>query len=117
MLNNQFGQVFHSNVFKIEYDLFKLAKIEGEFIWHNHPETDEVFIVIEGSMVIEFEEETVELNAGEMYVVPKGVMHKPHASKECKIMIVEPRGVINTGEADSELTSENDVWIWIFKQA
>ena len=90
---------------------FKLVKIEGEFTWHNHGHTDEVFIVIEGSMMIEFEHKMVELNAGEMYVVPKGVMHKPHASKECKIMIVEPRGVINTGEADSDLTSENDVWI------
>ena len=90
---------------------FKLVKIEGEFTWHNHGHTDEVFIVIEGSMMIEFEDKMVELNAGEMYVVPKGVMHKPHASKEWKIMIVEPRGVINTGEADSDLTYENDVWI------
>ena len=90
---------------------FKLVKIEGEFTWHNHGHTDEVFIVIEGSMMIEFEDKMVELNAGEMYVVPKGVMHKPHASEECKIMIVEPSGVINTGEADSDLTSENDVWI------
>ena len=90
---------------------FKLAKLEGEFIWHNHPDTDEVFIVLEGSMKIELEDGIVELNAGEMYVVPKGVMHKPSAENECKIMLVEPQGVVNTGEADSELTAENDVWI------
>ncbi len=90
---------------------FKLAKLQGEFAWHNHPDTDEVFIVIEGSMVIELEDGKVELSAGEMYVVPKGVMHKPHAENECKIMLVEPRGVVNTGGADSELTAENDVWI------
>lgn len=90
---------------------FKLAKLEGEFVWHNHPDTDEVFIVIEGSMKIELEDGVVELGAGEMYVVPKGVMHKPSAEKECKIMLVEPRGVVNTGQVDSDLTAENDVWI------
>ena len=90
---------------------FKLAKLEGEFIWHNHPDTDEVFIVIEGSMSIELEDGIVELNAGETYVVPKGVMHKPFAEKECKIMLVEPRGVVNTGEESSDLTAENDIWI------
>ena len=90
---------------------FKLVKIQGEFIWHNHPDTDEVFIVIEGSMKIEFENETVQLKEGEMLVVPKGVEHKPYADSECKVMLVEPRGVVNTGDADSELTADNDVWI------
>ena len=90
---------------------FKLVKLEGEFDWHDHSNTDEVFIVIEGSMKIEMEDKVVELNAGEMYVVPKGVTHNPTAEKECKIMLVEPKGVINTGEADSDLTAENDVWI------
>ena len=90
---------------------FKLVKIEGEFVWHDHSDTDEVFIVIEGSMKIEFDNETVELNEGEMYVVPKGVQHKPYADKECKVLLVEPKGVVNTGESDSELTADNDVWI------
>ena len=90
---------------------FKLVKIQGEFVWHNHSDTDEVFIVIEGSMKIEVDEETVELNEGEMYVVPKGVQHKPYAENECKVMLVEPKGVVNTGESDSELTADNDVWI------
>ena len=90
---------------------FKLVKIQGEFVWHNHTDTDEVFIVIEGKMEIEFENETVELNEGEMYVVPKGVLHKPRSDSECKIMLVEPRGVINTGNSEGELTASNDVWI------
>ena len=90
---------------------FKLVKIQGEFVWHNHPDTDEVFIVIEGTMNIEFENETVRLTEGEMLVVPKGVEHKPYAETEFKVMLVEPRGVVNTGEADSELTADNDVWI------
>ena len=90
---------------------FKLVKIQGEFVWHNHADTDEVFIVIEGSMKIQFENETIELKEGEMLVVPKGIEHKPIAELECKVMLVEPRGVLNTGESDSELTADNDVWI------
>lgn len=90
---------------------FKLVKIEGDFIWHNHAETDETFIVLEGSMFIELEDETVELNEGEMYVVPRGVNHKPYALEECKVMLVEPRGVLNTGNVDDVLTASNDEWI------
>ena len=90
---------------------FKLVKIKGDFVWHNHADTDETFIIVEGKMKIEFENETVELNEGEMYVVPKGVEHKPCAETECKIMLVEPRGVVNTGDSEGELTASNDVWI------
>mgnify|MGYP001323606654 FL=1 len=90
---------------------FKLVKIKGDFVWHDHKDTDEVFIVLEGKMTIEFENETVELNEGDMYVVPKGIQHKPHAENECKVMIVEPRGVVNTGNTEGELTASNDVWI------
>ena len=90
---------------------FKLAKLHGEFVWHNHPDTDEVFIVISGQMKIELEDEMIELSAGEMYVVAKGVMHKPSAEYECQVMLVEPRGVVNTGDVQSELTASNDVWI------
>ena len=90
---------------------FKLVKIKGDFVWHNHADTDETFIVIEGEMKIEFEDKTIELTEGEMYVVPKGVEHKPYAEKECKIMIIEPRGVVNTGNTEGDLTASNDVWI------
>ena len=90
---------------------FKLVKLQGEFVWHDHGHTDEVFIVIEGSMNIEFEDRTISLSAGEMHVVPKGTPHKPYAETECKVMLVEPRGVVNTGNAGSELAAENDAWI------
>ena len=90
---------------------FKLAKIKGEFIWHDHKETDEVFIVIEGMMSIEFRDGIVDLSAGEMFVVPKGIEHKTYAENECKIMLVEPRGIINTGDSGGELTAANDVWV------
>ncbi|MBE7637120.1 cupin domain-containing protein [Sneathiella sp. P13V-1] len=90
---------------------FKLAKFKDEFVWHDHKDTDEVFLVIHGSMFIEFTDKTVELNEGEMFVVPKGVKHKPFAKEECHVLLVEPRGVVNTGENTGGLTALNDVWV------
>ncbi|MCP4748048.1 MAG: cupin domain-containing protein [Desulfobacteraceae bacterium] len=90
---------------------FKLVKVQGEFVWHEHSDTDEVFIVIDGKLIIEFRDGRVELKPGEMFIVPKGIEHKPVAQHESKIMIIEPRGVINTGDAGGELTAGNDVWI------
>ena len=90
---------------------FKVVKIKGEFIWHKHKDTDEVFIVFEGYMGIEFKDRTITLNSGEMIVVQKGEKHKPFAKEECKVLIIEPQGVVNTGESGGDLTSENDVWI------
>jgi mannose-6-phosphate isomerase-like protein (cupin superfamily) len=90
---------------------FKLARIKGEFVWHSHPETDEVFIVIAGEMMIDFRDGRVELKKGEMFVVPKGVEHKPIAKQECHIMVIEPAGTINTGDAGGEMTAQNEVWI------
>ena len=90
---------------------FKLVKFQGEFVWHSHKDTDETFIVIEGQMGIEFRDGQVNIQNGEMFIVPKGVEHKPFAENECKIMVIEPAGVINTGDSGGELTAENDVWI------
>jgi mannose-6-phosphate isomerase-like protein (cupin superfamily) len=90
---------------------FKLAKIQGEFIWHSHPETDEVFIVIQGSMQIHLRDGVVHLNASEMYVVPKGVEHKPTAAQECQILLIEPAGTLNTGDAGGEMTKLDQSWI------
>ena len=91
---------------------FKLVKIEGVFVWHEHQDTDEAFIVIEGCMRIDFDDgSSVELDEGEMYVVPRGVRHRPCAESECKVMLVEPKGVVNTGDADSDLTAPNDEWV------
>ena len=90
---------------------FKLAKIKGEFIWHEHNDTDEAFIVIEGNIEIELEDSTIELSEGEMFIVPKGAKHKPIARGEAHIMLIEPRGVKNTGDIENELTAKNDIWI------
>lgn len=90
---------------------FKLVKFQGDFIWHSHDDTDETFIVLDGEMTIDFRDGKVDLKAGEMFVVPKGIEHKPFSEKECKILLVEPAGTINTGDAGGELTAEDDVWI------
>jgi mannose-6-phosphate isomerase-like protein (cupin superfamily) len=90
---------------------FKIVKLEGDFIWHDHQDTDEAFIVLDGSLRIDFRDGAVHLSAGEMFVVPKGVEHKPYAEREVKVLLVEPRGVRNTGDAGSERTAANDVWI------
>lgn len=90
---------------------FKLARVEGDFTWHDHKDTDEVFIVIEGELRIDFRDGNVKLHEGELFVVPKGVEHKPFAQKECKILLVEPAGTVNTGDAGGGQTSEDNVWI------
>ena len=90
---------------------FKVVKICGELVWHNHTETDEAFIVIEGSMGVEFKDKMVHLAKGEMIVIKKGEMHRTFAEKQCKLLVIEPKGVINTGDELSNQTAENDVWI------
>jgi mannose-6-phosphate isomerase-like protein (cupin superfamily) len=90
---------------------FKLVKIQGHFVWHDHKDTDEVFIVLSGDMEIEFRDGKVHLSVGEMYVVPKGIEHKPFSENECEMLVIEPKGVVNTGDAGGELTAKNDIWI------
>jgi mannose-6-phosphate isomerase-like protein (cupin superfamily) len=90
---------------------FKVVKIQGDFVWHDHHDTDETFIVLEGKLRIDFRDGHVKLSDGEMFVVPKGVEHKPYAENEVKLLLIEPRGVKNTGDQGSERTAENDVWI------
>jgi len=90
---------------------FKLVKVLGEFVWHTHDDTDEAFIVLHGELEIGFRDGNVILRSGEMYVVPKGVEHITRASRECHVLLVEPRGVVNTGQAGGELTARSDVWI------
>ena len=90
---------------------FKVVKLEGEFVWHRHDDTDETFIVVDGALRIDFRDGAVELAAGEMFVVPKGVEHRPVAENEARVLLIEPRGVLNTGQSGGERTAENDVWI------
>ncbi len=91
---------------------FKIVKIEGDFVWHDHKDTDETFIVLEGELRIDFRDGCVNVSAGEMYVVPMGVEHKPYAEKEVKMLLIEPRGILNTGDSEvSDRTATNDIWI------
>src|SRR5580658_2303665 len=90
---------------------FKVVKVEGDFVWHSHKDTDETFIVIEGVLRIDFRDGAVRIAAGEMFVVPKGIEHKPYAEQEVKLLLIEPRGVLNTGHAGGERTAQNDVWV------
>ena len=90
---------------------FKVVKLQGDFIWHDHKNTDETFIVLEGTLRIDFRDGAVEVSAGEMFIVPKGVEHKPYAEHEVRLLLIEPRGVLNTGHEGGERTAGNDVWI------
>jgi mannose-6-phosphate isomerase-like protein (cupin superfamily) len=90
---------------------FKIVRLTGDFVWHDHKDTDETFIVLEGNLRIDFRDGAVKLTAGEMYVVPRGVEHKPFADGEVKLLLIEPRGVLNTGGKVGERTAENDVWV------
>lgn len=90
---------------------FKIVKLQGDFIWHDHKDTDETFLVIEGKLRIDFRDGAVEIGPGELFIVPKGLEHKPCAEHEVKLMLIEPRGTKNTGEEGGERTAPNDVWI------
>lgn len=90
---------------------FKVVKLHGDFVWHSHADTDETFIVLDGELRIDFRDGPLTLRAGELYVVPRGVEHKPYAEQEVQVMLIEPRGVLNTGDQGGERTAENDRWI------
>lgn len=90
---------------------FKLACLKGDFIWHKHDDTDETFFVISGTLRLDFRDRQVEVGPGEIIVVPKGVEHKPYAEEAVQIMLIEPRGTYNTGDAGGERTVDPDQWI------
>jgi mannose-6-phosphate isomerase-like protein (cupin superfamily) len=82
----------------------KLVKFQGEFVWHQHEQEDELFLVIKGQFRMEFRDRTVELSAGELIIVPRGVEHRPVAEQEVEVMLFEPASVLNTGNVQNELT-------------
>jgi mannose-6-phosphate isomerase-like protein (cupin superfamily) len=90
---------------------FKLVKIMGAFVWHDHNDTDEVFIVLSGEMSIDFRDGLVNIQEGEWFVVPRGIEHRPRADKLCQVLVIEPRGVINTGDTKSALTAPENAWV------
>jgi len=90
---------------------FKIVRFKGKFVWHSHPDTDETFIILKGTMLMNFRDKVVELNAGEMIVIPKGVEHKPASKDGYEALLIEPEGVPNTGDAESEMTIKKIEWI------
>ena len=93
-----------------DYEI-KIVKFKGEFVWHSHPDTDETFIILEGTLLMNFRDKLVELKSGEMIVIPKGVEHKPVSREGYKAILIEPEGVPNTGDAKSEMTINKIEWI------
>jgi mannose-6-phosphate isomerase-like protein (cupin superfamily) len=87
-----------------DYDI-KLVKVQGDFVWHSHDDTDELFLVIDGELTIQLRDRDVVLGAGELFVVPRGVEHCPRADRETAALLIEPHGVVNTGEAGGALTA------------
>ena len=90
----------------------KLAKLKGEFVWHTHDDTDELFLVVDGALTIQIRdatgEQSVTLNPGQLYVVPRGIEHCPYADGEVAVMLIEPTGIVNTGNAGGDLTAAYD---------
>jgi mannose-6-phosphate isomerase-like protein (cupin superfamily) len=89
----------------------KAAKVRGAFVWHRHEDTDELFFVHKGTLTIKYRDRDVVLRAGEMHVVPRGVEHQPVADQECQILLIEPAGTLNTGNAGGDLTASEEPWI------
>ncbi len=89
----------------------KLVKLKGEFVWHDHKDADELFLVIKGNITIELRSSSVELNEGEFFIVPRGVEHRPIAEQEAHILLFEPAGTLNTGATESDMTAPDGEWI------
>jgi mannose-6-phosphate isomerase-like protein (cupin superfamily) len=93
-----------------DYEI-KVVKFKGDFVWHSHPDTDETFVIPDGAMVMNFRDRKVEVQRGEMIVIPKGIEHKPSSVNGYKALLIEPEGVPNTGNADTELTIQKLEWV------
>jgi mannose-6-phosphate isomerase-like protein (cupin superfamily) len=84
----------------------RIVKVKGEFVWHKHDDTDDFFLVLQGHLTIQLRDRNVELDEGEMFVVPRGVEHCPRADEEASVLLIEPAGTINTGDAAGPMTTE-----------
>ncbi len=103
----QFSEYWSPKIIgELNGQVVKVAKLKGEFVWHHHEHEDEMFMVVEGTLVIEFKDGEVELNEGQFYIIPKGVEHMPVANEECHVMLFEPKSVLNTGNVVNERTVE-----------
>ena len=93
--------VAYLNDYKVQ-----VAKVHGEFVWHSHPETDDFFLVLDGRLTIQLRDRDVELEVGELYVVPAGVEHRPRSDEGASVLLIEPKATVNTGDAGGPLTRE-----------
>ena len=84
----------------------KLAKLKGEFVWHHHEDEDELFMVVKGNLTIKLKNQDIELQEGQLFIIPRGVEHLPVAEEECHVMLFEPKSVLNTGNTKNEKTVE-----------
>jgi mannose-6-phosphate isomerase-like protein (cupin superfamily) len=108
----RFGEQWHPMIVaELNGQYVKLARLQGEFVWHHHEQEDELFLVVQGSLVIQFPDREVELHEGEMIVVPAGVEHKPVAEQEALVMLLEPKSTSNTGNVRNERTVEELDWV------
>ena len=87
----------------------QIGKIRGEFVWHSHPDTDDFFLVLEGHLTIQLRDRNVELGPGDLFVVPRGVEHCPKADEQTHILLIEPEGTPNVGDADAEAAPEVEI--------
>jgi mannose-6-phosphate isomerase-like protein (cupin superfamily) len=114
-LEKKFEKIKEMHSYKVIVQMnnyyFKLVRAKRAFIWHQHPETDEVFMVIDGKLTIELRDKTLTLKKLEMVVIPKGVEHKPSCDEECNLLLIEPTDTINTGSLRSDLTDTKLEWI------
>ena len=92
-------------------NFIKLAKLKGEFVWHDHANEDELFLILKGELQLEFRDKTVQLSEGECFVVPKGVEHKPYANEECHVLFIGPKNTKHTGDVKDILTKDKFDWI------
>lgn len=98
---------------ELNYSHVKLAKVEGEFVWHKHDNEDELFLVISGDLKIELRDKTLEIKPGELVVIPKGIEHRPIAKSEVSIILIEPKGTVNTGTATDTGNKKSTYGEWI----
>jgi mannose-6-phosphate isomerase-like protein (cupin superfamily) len=110
---NKFSEAWHPYIVgELNENYVKLARLQGEFVWHKHEQEDELFVVLKGTLIMDFRDKTVEINPGEILIVPKGVEHCPRTNdEEVRVMLIEPKTTAHTGDVKSELTVEKLEWI------
>jgi mannose-6-phosphate isomerase-like protein (cupin superfamily) len=111
---SQFNEHWHPYIIgELNENYVKLAKVKGEFVWHSHADEDELFIVVGGTLMMDFRDKTVSIQPGEILIVPKGVEHRPWTKdgEEVQLMLIEPKATKHTGEVVSDLTVNEQQWL------